>query len=370
MPGVDGAGAALPRSDRLDATERRPVVRYAALGDSITAGLGDGVSMGTRRPPPSIRGFAGILAASLGPPGQVRYANFAATGATAADVQATQLPAALAWRPTLASLVVGMNDVLNPRFDADRSGGQVEQCVKQLRAASALVLTVRFADPAPLFRMPGRLRRLLSRRTDLLNDRIATIAAGDPGVLVLDLTAWSEMYNRCCWDVDRVHPGSRGHALLARRFAELMFAAGADVARRTGTGASEEDTPARSLRAWPPITLPPVPPMTVGPGTLRHVWWLARAGLPWLAVRGGSVVPATAMAALRHRAGLVSLSDHRRASNPLPPQALPAGSAPPSAADHNCGPRSTSGNARDGSALPDSGGSPARHRVQPVQAGR
>jgi lysophospholipase L1-like esterase len=291
-----GAGAATTQSgpDLIEMTVGGPVVRYAALGDSITTGLGDGVSMGARRSPTaSVRGFAGILAASLGPPDRVRYVNLAATGATAADVRLGQLPAALAWRPTLASLVVGMNDVLDLRFDADRSAAEVARCVRELRAADCLVLTIRFPDPPPLFRMPGPLRRLLSRRIGLLNDRVAVTAAGDPGVLVLDLADWSEVHHRCCWDVDRVHPGSRGHALLARRFAELVLAAVADVASPPGAAAAGTGPRARWLPGSPPISLPAVPPMTAGPGTLQHAWWLARVGLPWLAVRGASAaVPA------------------------------------------------------------------------------
>ncbi|MGF7234130.1 MAG: SGNH/GDSL hydrolase family protein [Frankia sp.] len=292
MPQAQGAAAVTPGPDRCDGTEGAAVVRYAALGDSITAGLGDGVSMGARRLPASVRGFAGILAASLGPPDRVSYVNLAETGATAADVRLTQLPVALAWRPTLASVVVGMNDVLDLRFDADRSGAEVERCVRQLRAAGSLVLTVRFADPAPLFRMPRILRRLLSRRLELLNERVAATAAGDAGVLVLDLANWSETYHRCCWDVDRVHPGSWGHALLARRFAELVLAAGAEVGRGSGTAAFETHPRAGSSLGSPPISLPAVPPMTAGPGTLRHAWWLARVGLPWAAARGGAAVPA------------------------------------------------------------------------------
>lgn len=303
MDEVTPAPRAVPGAAGSGAPAEAGAVRYAALGDSITAGLGDGVSMGARRPPTPPRGFARMLAASLGPAGQVGYVNLAATGATAADVRASQLPAAVAWGPTLASLIVGLNDVLDPRFDPGRTGDHLAHCVAGLRGAGAVVMMVRFADPAPLLRMPGGLRRILSRRVELLNGCVDQAAAADPGVVVLDLATWPELRERCCWDVDRIHPGSRGHALLARRFAELLVSSGARVGDPPDVAHPPRWAPV-------PIVLPSVPPPTGGPGAVRHAWWLARVGVPWLATRRGSVVPGLAVTA---RAGFGALAAAARA---------------------------------------------------------
>lgn len=250
-------------------------VRYAALGDSITVGLGDGVSMGAKHPDLTGRGFAAVLAASYGgPAGRVAFVNLATTGATFADVHGSQLPAALRWRPTVASLVAGMNDVLDPRFDAARTGADVARCVAALRASGAVVLTARFHDPAPLLMIPKGLRRVLLARIAALNDAVDAAARDDAGVLVLDLGDHPEVYDRSSWDVDRVHPGPRGHRVLARGFADLLAAAGLG-----------------------PEHPPEVPAPSAGPGTLAHAWWLARVGLPWLATRRGSILPGLAVAA-------------------------------------------------------------------------
>src|SRR5690242_21791321 len=76
---------------------------FAALGDSITLGVGDPAPGG------GWRGWAALLADGL--PGG-RLVNLAANGALVADVERTQLPRALELRPDVASIVVGVNDIL------------------------------------------------------------------------------------------------------------------------------------------------------------------------------------------------------------------------------------------------------------------
>ena len=88
---------------------------FAALGDSITLGVGDPAPGG------GWRGWAAFLAESL--PGG-RLVNLAANGARAADVERTQLPRALELRPDVASVVVGVNDILRAGFDAAAHPGR------------------------------------------------------------------------------------------------------------------------------------------------------------------------------------------------------------------------------------------------------
>src|SRR5262249_57529684 len=81
---------------------------FAALGDSITLGVGDPAPGG------GWRGWAEFLAQSL-PGGQL--VNLAANGARAADVERAQLPRALELRPDVASVIVGTNDILRASYD-------------------------------------------------------------------------------------------------------------------------------------------------------------------------------------------------------------------------------------------------------------
>lgn len=273
-PQGGGSAQVLESGPRPGLPRPRASVRYAALGDSVTVGLGDGVSMGAKSPDFAGRGFAAVLAPCLAPPDRLDFTNLATTGATIADVRASQLEAALAFRPTVASLVAGMNDVLDPRFDPSRAAADLAACVEALRGAGALVLLLRMRDPAPLLRVPRRLRRVLTARIEALNLAVDAARAGDPGVLVLDLASWRELYARSSWDVDRVHPSERGHRLLALGFADLLVGAGLAGVR-----------------------MPLVPPASPGPGGLAHAWWLARVGLPWLVTRRGSILPGVAVLA-------------------------------------------------------------------------
>ena len=90
------------------------MTRIVALGDSNTLGMGDPVPGGG-----GWRGWAQYLAAGLSGP---ELHNLAVRGAQAKQVERDQLPAALALRPDIASVVVGINDTLRAGFDPVRTG--------------------------------------------------------------------------------------------------------------------------------------------------------------------------------------------------------------------------------------------------------
>src|ERR1700747_2251118 len=140
------------------------MTRFAALGDSITVGMGD--------PAPG-RGWAALLASTLPQP---ELHNLATLGALAADVERVQLPAATALKPDVASVVVGINDTLRGNFDPQRTGPAVARTVEGLRAAGAQVLTMRLADPGQMFGLPKALARPLSRRVRAVNDALDEVA--------------------------------------------------------------------------------------------------------------------------------------------------------------------------------------------------
>ena len=116
--------------------------RYVALGDSQTEGLNDGDDA------TGLRGwadrFAEALAATTSP--GLHYANLALRGCRARDVRHGQLDAALAMQPDLASVVVGMNDLLRHDYDADATVRDVEETFAALRATGCRVVTMTFPD--------------------------------------------------------------------------------------------------------------------------------------------------------------------------------------------------------------------------------
>src|SRR5215471_1205576 len=189
---------------------------FAALGDSITLGLGDPVPGG------EWRGWAVFLAEGL-PGGQLH--NLATTGAQAADVERSQLPRALELRPDVASVVVGINDTLRRGFDPARVHDALAHVVGSLSAAGAVVLTMRLPDPGRMLGMPTALARPLGGRIRELNQIMDQLAA-QFGTLHFDAAEDSQVYDRCMWSVDRLHPSERGHRHIACRFHDQLAAPG------------------------------------------------------------------------------------------------------------------------------------------------
>nr|WP_228714163.1 MULTISPECIES: SGNH/GDSL hydrolase family protein [Prauserella] len=243
--------------------------RLVVLGDSTAVGLGDPLPDG------AWRGMGPLVADSLGiePAG---YLNCSFTGARMACVRTDQLPKALAHRPDVALLVVGMNDTLRSDFSPRRIAADLDHVLTELAAAGALVLPVRYHDHGRVFRLPRSLHRALRARIDALNAAIDEVVVRH-GVPCLDLDAVPGTYELASWSVDRLHPSELGHRLLARGFGELLAGAGYAV-------------PA-------PVSLVCSGGKEIG--ALDHVGWLVVKGIPWLWRRGRDLMPYAAGIMLR-----------------------------------------------------------------------
>ncbi len=108
--------------------------RYVAIGDSQTEGLWDGNDSD------GIVGFADRLAAMLDAlhPG-LQYANLAIRGRRIRDVLDDQLPRALAMRPDLITVCVGMNDITRPGRLFDRALADLDLLHERLARSGATV---------------------------------------------------------------------------------------------------------------------------------------------------------------------------------------------------------------------------------------
>jgi len=264
---------------------------FTALGDSITLGLGDPAPAG------GWRGWAAFLAEGL-PSGQLH--NLAATGAQAADVERTQLPRALELRPDVASVVVGTNDTLRPGFDPPRIHAALAHVVGSLSAAGAVVLTLRLPDPGKMLGMP----RTLARRVDELNE-ITDQVAQRFGTLHFDAARDSQVYDRCMWSIDRLHPSERGHRHIACRFHDQLAAHGHPVGPRPGTE-------------------PTSPP----PTRRDEVTWMATKGTAWVLRRCTDLLPYLLVMAVREGC---------RRPGPRAAAALPVPSRGPGGRGHELG---------------------------------
>lgn len=193
-------------------------LRFAALGDSTTVGIGDPAVGGWR-------GWARLLADALGTGYDVSYQNLSVSGATAATVHAAQLGPAVAHRPDLASLIVGVNDTMRSTWDAGRLRAQLLECADTLTGVGATLLTARFHDHGAVLGLPRLLRRPLFDRIERVNAVYDEIHATYGGLRV-DLAQCAEVTTRGFWSVDRLHPSELGHRAVARRYADLLAAEG------------------------------------------------------------------------------------------------------------------------------------------------
>ncbi|MCW2660000.1 MAG: putative secreted protein [Mycobacterium sp.] len=186
--------------------------RYVAIGDSQTEGLWDGNDA------VGFLGFADRLAAMIDSiyPG-LHYANLAIRGKLVADVLHEQVPHALAMRPDLITVCVGMNDVIQPGNSFGRALTNLECMYAALADSGATVVTTTFPNVAQF--LP--LGRLVSGRLTRINDAI-TAAADQYGFRLVDLYHAASMRDLDTWDVDRVHASTKGHILFAAAAAEAL----------------------------------------------------------------------------------------------------------------------------------------------------
>lgn len=187
-------------------------LRYVALGDSQTEGVGDGDDA------TGLRGWADRLAAHLGDADPaVGYANLAVRGKLAAQVRAEQLAPALELRPDLATVVAGVNDVMRPRFSAAAVAGELEAMFAALTAGGAHVVTLTFPDVGRI----APLTKPLFPRVRALNAAIRDAAARH-GVTVVDTEHVPVTTDPRLWSPDRLHASPVGHARIAAAVAQAL----------------------------------------------------------------------------------------------------------------------------------------------------
>ncbi|MFC1412712.1 SGNH/GDSL hydrolase family protein [Streptacidiphilus sp. N1-12] len=237
-------------------------LRVAALGDSLTEGLGDRAADG------AWRGWAALLAGGLAPLAEaVELRNLAVSGARTPDVLHRQLPSAQHHRPQLASVVVGVNDTLRAAYDINAVARNLDATLGALADDGALLLTACLPDPGRMLGLPASLARPLARRMRSVNEVVHALSEryGAVHVHVVDCD-W--VHDPRMWSVDRLHPSERGHRALAREFHALLAARG--VAAGPAPGAE---------------------PTGAAPGRAAGVWWMATRGTRWVLERCTDLLP-------------------------------------------------------------------------------
>jgi len=240
-----------------------------ALGDSFSCGEGVGIEIKPEQTWVALLGNAMPTA---------RLLNLSTAGARTRDVRRDQLPVAIDAAPQLATIMVGLNDVIRSGLSAGQLGEDMRAMVHALTGTGATVLIARWHDAGAVLGVPIRLRQALGVRLAQVNDAVETVAAdapqraGRPHVRILDLGRIPELIEPGAWAVDGIHPSPAGHRAIARDAIAILADCG---------------LPGPRLRAdSDPI------PMPAGPSTARRTVWLLSRGLPWLAQHSGRVAPA------------------------------------------------------------------------------
>ncbi|MFJ2719742.1 SGNH/GDSL hydrolase family protein [Streptomyces sp. NPDC087437] len=252
----------------------RPL-RFVALGDSLTEGVGDPTGDGRR-------GWAALLAGGLAEkPSAVEFTNLAVSGAQTRDVLERQTPAGLELCPDVVSVVVGVNDTLRRTFDIHAVAARLDRVFAAFTGRGAVLLTACLPDPGAMLGLPGALARPLARRQRAVNTVVHALSERY-GAVHLHADAGQWLTDRAMWSTDRLHPGERGHRQLAFRFHALLA--------ETGVASGPAPSPEPEFPA---------------PTRSASLWWLATAGTGWVARRCTDLLPQLLTLAadeLRHHA--------------------------------------------------------------------
>jgi lysophospholipase L1-like esterase len=183
-------------------------IRFVALGDSFTEGVGD-PDPGL---PNGVRGWAdraAVLLARTDP--DTSYANLAIRGRKLLQVVDEQVEPALALRPTIVTVYAGGNDILRPSVDIDALMAVYDDAVERLRSSGAEVVLFTGFDT-----VQSAIFRRTRPRTAIYNELLREIA-DERGAHIVDYWRFDEYNDPRMWDVDRLHMSSLGHANMANR---------------------------------------------------------------------------------------------------------------------------------------------------------
>jgi lysophospholipase L1-like esterase len=183
-----------------------PWERFAVLGDSLAEGVLDPPVDGYRPVP-----WPDRVAEALGRARpSLDHRNFGVRGLRARQVREGQLADALSWRPDLATLVCGGNDLLVPGMDRAAVEADIDAMVGGLRGAGATVFVFGLMNITAATDKMDLLRpRLMG-----LNASVRKVAARH-GAVFVDLWKHPAADQRDLYSGDLMHMSARGHAHIA-----------------------------------------------------------------------------------------------------------------------------------------------------------
>ena len=194
-------------NEKLLALRHMNELKIAALGYSSLFGVGDNSTDGN----PDVPGWVGRVAQDLA---AKQYINLSKNGARAHTVVSTQLVSTQFFNPDLVCVCVGMNDVMRGNYSPVQIRDSIRTLIQELNAIGAVVVMLGLPDPSKVAFAPKRVKKVLSRRVQNLNEILQDVSAKEDALFI---AGWEqkEVYERSFWHVDRMHPSSLGHQLIA-----------------------------------------------------------------------------------------------------------------------------------------------------------
>lgn len=186
-----------------------PWRRFAVLGDSVAAGLGDPVPGYVELPwCDRIR----VELAAQQP--ELAYLNLGRRELRAAEVREQQLDVALRFGPDLALVVAGGNDALRRSYQPDAVDDELAAMIVALRDAGAVVITVGMFDVSYAPSFPDAVKHLVGERMRLLSTRTAALARR-LGAIHVNCTGHPAERDPGAYSVDGLHGNLRSHSICA-----------------------------------------------------------------------------------------------------------------------------------------------------------
>jgi lysophospholipase L1-like esterase len=142
------------------------------------------------------------------------YLNLGERNLLASEVRSTQLNLALGFRPDLAAVLCGGNDVMRKDHDPAAVEREVDAVVAALRASGAEVIMMAPFDISHSALLPDELKprwRSLIERMSALAERVAR----RHGALLVDFGDHPAGADPTIYSGDRIHLNARGHAICA-----------------------------------------------------------------------------------------------------------------------------------------------------------
>jgi lysophospholipase L1-like esterase len=176
------------------------------LGDSTA--ISQGGSYG--------KGYAMATAQYLAKDRQVTWVNLAVSGARSHNVADEQLSKALSYRPDVALVAVGANDVTHlTRYASARSS--LQQTIKALRRVNPEIKIVLTGSPdmGSVPRFPQPVRWLAGERTKGLNRMVSQLAQDERVIFapIAERTGPTFRRNPRLFAPDKFHPNTEGYRL-------------------------------------------------------------------------------------------------------------------------------------------------------------